>query len=84
MEFIVANAAQLGPILQGWRTELGLTQQEVGDLVGLRQSAISSFEKNPSRASIERMFRILSALQLELTLREKRSTQPQQADGLEW
>ncbi len=72
MEHTITTLAQLGHVLKGCRRQRGLTQRELGAKVGLLQKAVSALESDPSRASVERLFRLLSALELELVLRDKR------------
>lgn len=80
MEYTITTLTQLGQVLEGCRKQQGLTQRELGARIGLLQKAISAVESNPSRTSVERLFRVLSALELELVLRDKRSgTSPQTA-----
>ncbi len=53
------------------RKKLKLSQTEVAERVGLKQQTISHFEKKPERTRIETLFRILSAVELDLNLLEK-------------
>ncbi len=60
------------------RKKLKLSQAEVADRVGLKQQTISHFETHPEGTRIETLFRILSAVNLDLRLlgkEEPRSTQ---------
>ena len=50
------------------RKKQKLTQARVGDLVGLKQATISAFENNPETTRIDTLFRILSAINLDLKL----------------
>lgn len=70
-EYLVTGANQLGHVLRGIRRELGLSQAEVGQRVGLPQKEISKMETGSSRVSLERLFLFLSALQLELVIRHR-------------
>ena len=53
------------------RKKLKLSQTEVGQSVGLKQSTVSAFENKPHGTQLETLFRLLSALNLELSLSEK-------------
>ena len=53
------------------RKQLGLTQSEVADIVGLKQKTISAFENKPESVKLETAFLILSALHLDIDLRLK-------------
>lgn len=70
-EFPARTADQLGKLLRGYRKEAGLTQQEVASAGGLLQKTVSRIEADPSSASVESIFRILSALNVEVVLRHR-------------
>lgn len=70
-EFPIRTTQQLGPILQGFRREKKLTQQAVGTLAGLAQNAISQIEAKPGPASLDRIAKVLAALDLELVVRRR-------------
>lgn len=62
---------QLGQVLRGWRKSKRLTQQQAADFVGLLPKTISKLELNPETATIESLFKLLSALELELVVGSK-------------
>ncbi len=70
-EFAARTPQQLGEILRGFRREKQLTQHAVGKEAGLLQSAISQIESDPGPASLVRIYRVLSALELELVVRPR-------------
>jgi HTH-type transcriptional regulator/antitoxin HipB len=72
-EYLVTGAGQVGPVLRGVRRELGLSQAQVGQRVGLPQKEISKMETGSARVSLERLFLFLSALQLEIVIRHRES-----------
>jgi len=53
------------------RKKLKLSQTDVGSLVGLNQKTISGFENNPENTKLETLFRILSALNLDIKILPK-------------
>ena len=53
------------------RKKLKLSQSEVGNLVGLQQKTISAFENKPESTHLETLFRILSALNLDVSITGK-------------
>jgi HTH-type transcriptional regulator/antitoxin HipB len=53
--------------------ERGLTQKEAGAKVGLKQSTISAIESDSARTSVDTLYKLLSALELELIVRDKPS-----------
>ena len=70
MEFPVRFSEQLTPILRGVRKKKKLSQDAVGATIGLKQEAISTLELTPGVASVDRFLLVLSALGLELIVRE--------------
>lgn len=48
------------------RRQLKLSQSAVGQLVGLKQQTVSEFERNPESTKLSTLFRILSAVKLDL------------------
>ena len=75
-DFPARTPQQLGAILRGCRRDKGLTQCAVGRTAGLLQGAISQIESNPGSASLARIYRILSVLDLELIVRPRQTTTP--------
>jgi len=51
-----------------------ITQAKAADLVGIKQTTISAFENRPESTKLETLFKILSALELELHVVKKGST----------
>ncbi len=73
MDFIARNPQQLGQILRGRRKSQKKTQQQAAGRVGLLPKTVSGLEISPERSTIESLFRLLSALELEVILRPKES-----------
>ena len=73
MDYVARTPAQLGPILRSIRAERGLTQQDAGAKVGLKQSTVSAIESDSARSSVDTLYKLLSALDLELVVRYKQS-----------
>lgn len=76
MDYLIKTPAQLGDVMRGCRKGRRLTQRAVGDTVGLPQKAVSLIETNPGPASFERVFRVLSALGLEVVVRQADAAGP--------
>ncbi|HAU1068133.1 TPA: helix-turn-helix domain-containing protein [Legionella pneumophila] len=68
---IISSAKDLALYLKDRRKQLKMSQSEVADLVGLKQDTISKFENSPDNRRIDTLFRILSALNLNISLVEK-------------
>lgn len=59
--------------LRDERRRRGLSQSKIGDLVGLRQGTVSKFESMPEKVQLDTLFRLLSALELDLSVKPKGS-----------
>jgi HTH-type transcriptional regulator/antitoxin HipB len=70
MDYVARTPKQLGQILQASRKRRELTQQAAANKVGLKQATISAAENNASGTSVETLYKLLSALGLELVLRD--------------
>lgn len=51
-------------LLRHRRRELGLTQKQMGQMLGIDQRTVSSLEKNPGSISVKRLFVVMEALQV--------------------
>ena len=83
MENYVQTPVQLGQILKARRNILRLTQEKAGRTVGLLPKTISALEIKPEGSSISSLFKLLSALDLEIVLRPKDHI-PEKTKELEW
>ncbi len=79
---IIKTPRQLSQVLRAHRKKKQLTQRLAGKDVGLLPKTISALELKPEGSSIESLFRLLSALDLELVVTEKGSSRP--TDSTEW
>lgn len=61
----------LGQILKSARNEKGLNQQQAGSLVGITQAMVSRIETGESNARIDTLFRLLSALGMEMIVKPR-------------
>ncbi|AOJ84176.1 gluconate transporter [Burkholderia savannae] len=68
IEHEIKTLDQLRPILRGFRKVAGLTQAMVASRLGVTQQTYAQFEANPASASVERLFKVLRVLNVELTL----------------
>ena len=69
----VTNSKQLSAYLKDARLNMKLSQSKVASKVGIRQDTVSNFEQNPDSTKLETLFKILSALNLELDLKVRKS-----------
>lgn len=68
---LITLPKNLAAIIINQRKKLKLSQSEVGNLVGLKQSTISAFENQPEKTKLDTLFRILAALNLEIEISPK-------------
>lgn len=78
----VNSLKELSILIQNQRLEKSYSQNMVADLASVRQATVSSFESNPANAKLETLFKLLSALDLELEIRSK--GQADSVNKLDW
>lgn len=76
MEYRIAIAQQLGGLLKSLRKERQITQQQLGERLGLSQRMVAKLESYPEKSSFERVLQALSALEVDLVLKERETTSP--------
>lgn len=82
-DFPIVTPDQLASVLCGLRAQRGLTQKQAGSKVGLLPKTISALESDPARSSIASLFKLLSAMEVELVLKPRsNSTVP--SAGQDW
>lgn len=69
MDFPIQTLSQLRPILQGFRKENGLTQAALAARIGITQQSYAELEANPASVSVERLFKVLNLLNVDLVLK---------------
>ena len=62
---------QLAPLLRALRRQAGLSQADLAARLGVSHQAISQLEKQPERATLERLLKVLAALRVDLLLRAR-------------
>jgi len=77
------NPKTLAIFVQSRRKKLKLNQSQVAKKVGLKQKTISSFENHPENAKVSTLFKILSALEMDLNVLPKEAD-PNARWDLEW
>jgi len=68
MDYSLKTLSQLRPILIGFRKAAGLTQAAVAARLGVTQQTYAQLEANPAAVSVERLFKVLRVLDVELAL----------------
>ena len=77
----ITNTKQLSAYLRDVRLDEKLSQTDVAKKVGIRQDTVSSFELRPDSTKIETFFKLLSALELDITITSRNSND---ADSAQW
>ena len=80
MSDTVHTPEQLGPVLKGLRKAQNLTQKEVGAAVDMLPKTVSKLELEPDTATVDSLFKLLSALELEVVLQSRQ----QESSSREW
>lgn len=70
METIARTPLQIGNNIREKRRELGLSQVQLAERIGLRQRTISDVE-NAGASRLDTVLRVLAALDLELVIRAR-------------
>jgi HTH-type transcriptional regulator / antitoxin HipB len=71
MEYLVNTSSQLAMAVKSRRKVSGLTQAAAAARVGLLPKTVSAMENHPEKTTVESLFRLLAALELELVLKPK-------------
>ena len=61
----------LGDMIKKTRKERNLTQEELGELVGVQKSQISKLEKNASNVTIQTVLKVFTALRANVNFKVK-------------
>lgn len=84
MEYPLHSLRQMAQVLRGLRKDQGLTQARAAAKVGLLPKTVSSLETDPESASLGSLFKLLSALDLELSVRAKAGDPDRKRPTGEW
>ena len=76
----ITSPQTLSQALRDARIQRKLSQQATASQTGMKQTTVSAFENHPDGTRIETLFKLLSALDLELHL-AKRDSEPDKSQG---
>jgi HTH-type transcriptional regulator/antitoxin HipB len=68
MHSIIHSPAQLSIHLKSLRKSRGLTQAQLGALIGVKQTRMADIEKNPGAINVAQLMQVLHALDTRLLL----------------
>ena len=77
----VTNSKQLSAYIKDIRLNQKQSQTDAAKKVGIRQDTISNFELNADSTKLHTLFKILSALNLELEVKVRNSKLSEQQQG---
>ena len=85
-DFTVRTVEQLPVLLQAFRKQAGLTQAAVAKRLGVTQQTLSALERNAGKVGADRLLALLSALGVEMVLRQVGSSQASKppSTGPDW
>lgn len=69
MEYLIQIPGQLSSQLRALRKARGLSQMQLGAMLGVGQTRIARIEHDPTAISVEQFLSILSALGVQMVLR---------------
>lgn len=73
MDFGLHFSEQLKQHLRALRKARGLTQARLAQKLGVGQSRVADIEAHPGAMSVDQLFRVLAALDVQLVLRDKQA-----------
>lgn len=76
ISYLAATPAQLGQLLRGFRRERKLTQAAAARRAGLNPKTVSAMEVQPQTITADSLFRLLSALEIQLLVQRKPGATP--------
>ena len=80
MEQIARTSKQIGAVLRRRRRSMSLRQGDIGSRTNLRQATISALENGEARTQLRTLIHVLTALDLELVIRERSNAHAQIED----
>lgn len=80
----ITSPEMLAQALKNTRKDKGLTQASMADGIGVKQATVSAFENRPEKSRIETLFKLLSALDLEIRIQKRDAPDPGAGWDQEW
>jgi len=81
---LIHSPADLAQYYRDQRKKLGVSQVSVADEIGVRQDTVSKFELKPDNVRLETLFRLLSALDMEVHIVPKDKSESAGSDKKGW
>ncbi len=80
----IISPGSLGAALREVRKQKGLNQKVAGKLVGIDQATVSRVEQGSGGTQLDTLFRMLAALELEITIQPRHQTEDKNEGGDNW
>ena len=71
LTYKIRTPDQLSPIFTAFRKRNNLSQAQLALRIGVTQQTVSQLERNPGKATVERLLRALAAMEVEMVLQSK-------------
>lgn len=68
---IITSPKMLSHVIREFRYKDNISQTDIAKQVGIKQATVSAFENSPESTKIETLFKILTALELELVVQPR-------------
>ncbi len=81
MDYPIRFPDQIRQQLRALRKTKGLTQTQLGKLLGVGQVRIAEIEKNPAAVSVAQLFKLFVALDVHIVLRDSRPDDASRSDS---
>lgn len=81
MDYPIQTSSQLSEHLKSLRKAKGLSQTQLGQLLGIGQVRVADIEKNPGLVRVDQLLQILHTLDARLALKVSATT-PEPDSGL--
>lgn len=81
MSYPIRLTEQLKPQLRALRKARGLTQSQLGALIGVKQARMAEIEAHPGMVSLEQLLKLLSVLGATLHLHVEPTSAPEAPGG---
>ena len=75
----ITSPETLGKVLRRYRKDLGLTQLEAGEKFNMTQTTVSQIEAGKSGVQLGTLFKMMSALKLEMHLEDRNQSKNNEA-----
>lgn len=70
MDFHIQSSGQLSSHLRALRKARGMSQQQLGEMLGVGQTRVARIERDPASISVDQFLQILNALDAHMVLQQ--------------